>query len=139
MADTTHKGFNAIQTALTLTTANATDSAGSSTIDNSTALELYANVELVVTTQAAARSAGAKVSLYILHSLDGSNFDDALSSTADLVGAWALDATATARRRTLSDIPIPPGLFQFMVRNDTGQAFAASTTVKYRTHSIKTL
>lgn len=144
MADTTHKAYR--QTATTaLSTglnslANNTNSAASTTIDNTTNLDLFLDAELVLAAQGSARSTGATVSLYMVTALDGTNFDDANEVTAELVAVYPLDAATTARRRTVRDIPIPPASFQLFLRNSTGQAFAASgNTIRYRTHSVQTV
>ncbi len=50
--------------------------------------------------------------------------------------SFVLDAATTARRLTLTNIPIPPFKFKLYVRNDTGQVLAASgNTLKYRRHN----
>lgn len=118
--------------------ANNTISTASSAIDNSSDCHLFMDVELYVHTQGSNRSAGATVALLMLHTLDGTNYDDAHIDTAEVCAVFTFDATATtARRRTIRDIPIPPGLFKLAVRNQTGQTFASgSNTVKYRRHSL---
>lgn len=144
MAVTTHNGYTAAAVPQ-LTTglnslANATNSGASATIDNTTNLDLYMDCELVLAAQGAARSTGATVTLYIVNSLDGTNFDDVNETTAEVGGVWPLDAATTARRRTIRDIPVSPGKFQLFIRNNTGQAFAASgNTVSTRFHSVKTV
>lgn len=135
-----HTAYSAISTALGTelnSLANSGNSAASATIDNSGTRALYADFELVLAAQGVARSAGATVSLYLLTSLDGTNFDDAHEVTAEPAAVWALDAATNARRRTVRDVPIPPAPFRVFVRNSTGQAFAASgNTIRYRTHSV---
>lgn len=143
MADTKHKAYTqTAQTALSTglnSLANNSNSSASSSIDNTTNLDLYADIELVLAAQGSARSAGATVTVYLLTSLDGTNFDDANETTAEVAAVFPLDAATTARRRTVRDVSIPPALFQLLVRNSTGQAFAASgNTIRYRTHSVAT-
>lgn len=143
MADTTHKGYGSIQTALS-TELNSLASAGvssaSSAIDNTSALALFMDVELVVAAQGAARSTGASVTIQIVQALDGTNYGDVNATTAEILAVFALDAATTARRAVVRDIPIPPGLFQIFAVNGTGQALASSgNTVKYRTHSVQTV
>ena len=143
MADTTHKAYtSSAATALSTdlnSLANATASAASAAIDNSTVLDLYADWELVLGTQTA-RTAGCAVSLYITPSLDGTNYADVSSSSAELLGVFTLATGTGASRVVIRDTPIPPGLFKVFVVNSSTQAFNASgNTVKYRTHSIKTV
>lgn len=143
MASTIHKAYSQTATSILTTEldslATATNSAASSAIDNTSALDLFGDFELVVAAQGAARTAGGYVALYFTHALDGTNYDDVNEITAELVAVFSLDAATTARRRTVRDVPIPPGLFKVFARNVTGQSLAASSnTVKYRFHSITT-
>jgi hypothetical protein len=143
MAATTHQAYTAAA-ASALTTAldalaNATASAASSAIDNTSTLDLYADWELVLGTQSS-RTAGCAVALYITPSLDGTNYSDVSSSSAELLGVFTLATGTGAQRVIIRDTPIPPALFKVFVVNNSTQAFAASSnTVKYRTHSIKTV
>ena len=111
-------------------------------IDNTANLNTYMAVELFVNTQGVARSAGAYVSLYLLPSVDGTNYaygGAALTPSAQrLVGVFALDAAVTARYTVLVDLPIPPTKFMLLVQNNTGQAFAATlSTLKYRVYDMQ--
>ena len=143
MATTKHKAYTAA-VASTLTTelnalANGALSAASTAIDNTTNLDLYHDLTLVVAAQGSARSAGATVSVYLTPALDGTNYDDVNATTAELVAVFPLDAATTARQATRRDVPIPPGLFKYFVVNNTGQAFAASgSLLEFRAHSIET-
>lgn len=144
MTTTNHKAYtqtatNALTTGLD-SLANNTNSAASAAIDNTTNLDLFMDIELILAAQGSARSSGAYVAVYMAASLDGgTNFADAHETTAQLVATFPLDAATTARRCMATDIPIPPGQFKLFVRNATGQAFAASgSSLRYRTHSIAT-
>jgi hypothetical protein len=119
--------------------ANGSATAASAAIDNTSALDLFVDLELVVATQGSARSAGATVSVYMVTSLDGTNYDDVLAGVTELVAVFPLDAATTARRRTVRDVPCGPNKFKFFAVNNTGQALASSgNTVSYRFHSITT-
>lgn len=144
MAVTGHKAYTAA-IATTLSTelnslATATDSAASAAIDNGTNLDLYHDLTLTVAAQGVARTAGATVNVYLVPALDGTNYDDAISATAEQVASFPLDAATTARQVTRRDIPVPPGLFKYVARNQTGQAFAATgNLVEWRAHSVQTV
>ncbi len=143
MAVTKHKSYTAaIASALTTdlnSLANGSASAASAALDNTSNLDLYHDLTLTVAAQGSARSAGATVSVYLVMALDGTNYDDANASTAELVAVFSLDAATTARQATRRDVPVPPGLFKYFVVNNTGQAFAASgSLLEFRAHSIET-
>lgn len=143
MATTSHKAYTqsaatALSTELN-SLANGSSSSASSAIDNTSNLDLFMDVELLIAAQGSSRSAGAVVEIYMTTSLDGTNYDDATRGVSELVAIIPLDAATTARRRTVRSIDIPPANFKLFAYNGTGQAFAASgSTVRYRTHSITT-
>lgn len=141
MSTTSHKTYTqSATTALTTelnSLGNGSNSTASSAIDNTTNLDLFMDVELVIAAQGSSRSAGACVKVFMTNALDGTNYDDVNETTAELVAVFPLDAATTARRRTVRDVPIGPGKWKLFARNETGQAFAASgSTVSYRTHSL---
>jgi len=143
MATTKHKAYTAaIASALTTelnALANGSATAASSAIDNTSALDLFMDLTLTVATQGGSRSTGATVSVYLVPALDGTNYDDVTTTTAELVAVFPLDAATTARQATRRDVPIPPGLFKLFALNSTGQALAASgSLVEYRMHSVET-
>lgn len=143
MATTKHKSYTAaIASAITTganSLANNANTAASSAIDNTTNLDLFHDLTLTVAAQGSARSAGATVGVYLTMALDGTNYDDTNETTAELVAVFQLDAATTARQLTRRDVPIPPGLFKYFIRNQTGQAFAASGNIlEYRAHSLET-
>lgn len=134
----TQSATNALTTELN-SLANGTASGVSGAISNSANLDLVMDVELLVATQASARSAGATVALYLSRSLDDTNHADAVIGTDNPVFVFPLDAATTSRREVVSGIELIPGSVKLWVVNSTGQAFAASgNTVRYRTRSIET-
>ena len=143
MATTKHKAYTASSASLLTTELNSlasgSNSSASSALDNTSNLDLFIDVELVVAAQGSARSNGAYIALYMTQALDGTNYGDTHEITAKLVCVFPLDAATTARRATFQDMPIPPGLVKFFVRNATGQSLASSgNSVNFRAHSIET-
>lgn len=115
--------------------ANATRCAPSAAIDNSSGLYLYMDAELNVT-YGTNPSTGGYCGLYLLPSLDGTNYADGDASTvpqkALLVGVFELRASTSAQRLELTRIPIPPRKFKLLVDNQAGQAMGATgNTLKY--------
>ncbi len=111
-------------------------------IDNETdgTNEVFINLELSLAAQASARDSGATVDVYLLPSVDGSNYcfgDDSTDPPASAyAGSFVLDAATTARRVALVNLPLPPLKFKLLLINNTGQALAASgNTLKHRLHS----
>lgn len=143
MATTKHEAYSAsiasVHTTSLNSLANNANSAASSALDNTTALDLYDDLTLTIATQGSARSAGAIVIVYLITALDGTNYDAVNETTAEVAAVFTLDAATTARQLTRRDVPIPPGLFEYFVRNQTGQAFASSGNIlERRPHSIET-
>lgn len=143
MATTKHKAYTgAIASVLTTelnSLASGSASSASSALDNSSALDLFADLTLTVAAQGSARSAGANVSVYMTQALDGTNYDDTLAATAEVVAVFSLDAATTARQASRRDVPVPPGLFKLFAVNNTGQALAASGNIlEIRYHSVET-
>jgi hypothetical protein len=143
MATTRHKSYtSAIASVLTTdlnSLGNGSISAASSALDNTSNLDLYDDLTFTIATQGGARSAGATVSVLMVQALDGTNYDDVDTTCGQLVAVFQLDAATTARQVSVRDVPIPPGLFKYFVRNNTGQAFASSGNIlERRPHSIET-
>jgi hypothetical protein len=143
MATTRHKSYTAsiasVHTTSLNSLANNANSAASTAIDNTSNLDLYDDLTLTVATQGSARSTGASVVVYLIPALDGTNYDAVNETTAEVAAVFPLDAATTARQLTRRDVPIPPGLFEYFVRNQTGQAFAASGNIlERRSHSLET-
>ena len=104
--------------------------------------EMFLDLELLIALQGGSRDADGRVEIYILYSVDDTNFDMGGDSTdprpESLLTVFSLDAATTARYRTVTGLPIAPFDFKLLVMNETGQAFAASgNTLKYRLHSAE--
>src|SRR6516164_8580115 len=110
--------------------ANNTMSAASATYDNSTNLNIYCDIELVLASLSP--TSGAYCSVYIWEAPDGTNFpaqsdaDLRLTST-QLFCTIPIGTTAsTAQRVTVRNLVLPPAKIQFKLDNQTGVALNAS-------------
>jgi len=127
--------FTALSTELN-SLANDTACSPSSTLDNDSVGQRWpaAMVEIYIAAQGTARAAGASVSLYIIPTTDGTNYGDETDECLDnyIAKHFALDDTTTARYIT-GRVNLPPTDYKVVLKNNTGQAFAASgNTVKLR-------
>lgn len=122
--------------------ASATNSAASASHDNRTNLDPWGDFEINLGAQTA-RTGTPTVELYILRSLDETNFDTldpAINEKVHGARVLTLPTSTAAYRIVIYECPIPPGLFQVYLRNLTSQALAATlNTVKLRTRSLQTL
>jgi len=111
----------------------------SAAVDNDTGKHRYADFELVAT-YGTNPSAGAFVSLFLVESVDGTNYADGDASIAPpataLIGIFPIRAVTTAQRVAIRQVALSPFKFKIVIRNETGQAMAASgNTVKYCTYN----
>jgi hypothetical protein len=110
--------------------------------DATTAADLFGDFELVAT-YGTAPTAGTTVDLYLVPSIDGTNYADTPTATTAkglMVGSFELRNVTTAQRIAIRDVPLPPGLWKAIVQNNGGQAMAASgNTVKMRPHSMQSV
>lgn len=104
------------------------------------AAEVYGDFELVI----ASFTPGSNpvVELYLIRSVDGTNYEDGGGSVAPsqdaYVGAFQITTGTSAKRAVLRDVPLPPGLWKAVVRNLAGAAFPASgNTLRVRPHSLQ--
>lgn len=109
--------------------ANAATSTASSAFDNSTTRYPLFDIRLDLAEQGSARSAGATVAVYMICRTDGTNYDRASASTAELVAVFPLDAATTATKATRRGCSLPPENVEFFAVNSTGQAFAANSSI----------
>jgi hypothetical protein len=123
------------------TLAATTGKAISGALDNTTDLAIWADLELVVTF-GSNPTAGQVVEVYLVPSVDGTNYADGDASIAppypSLVAAFPVRAVTTAQRIAFRGVQLPPGLYKYQVSNKTGQAFAASgNTLKERRYGTQ--
>lgn len=112
-------------------------------IDNSSALDIFADVEVVLASLAAVAPNFVGVYLYPLNS-DASTYGDGKfgssaagpPSSTYFVGSIVMGAATQAWQGVLRGIILPPGKGKFVLHNQMGVAFAASSnTCKYRTYN----
>lgn len=103
-------------------------SAVGSPVDNTSNLDQYGAVE--VNLASLNPTTGAFLTLFLVQSVDGTNYEDAPSSTQpgyhQQIAVLPL-ATGSATKRVSSPIfKIPPGKFKFVLRNDANVALGSS-------------
>jgi len=128
--------FTALSTELN-SLANGAACSASSAFDNDSSGQRWpsAMAEVYVAAQGSNRAAGASVSIYIVPTTDGTNYGDVTDECLDayLVKSWSLDDGALAARYLTGRVVLPPTDYKVILKNTTGQAFAASgNTVKLR-------
>lgn len=114
--------------------ASGSISSASSAIDNTTDLYLYMSVELAL---ASLNPTGTPYcNLYLVKSLDGSNFEDlSTSASHEVVAVFPMATGSAAKRIVVANILIPPLQFKLAVENQTNVSLASSgSTLKYRRH-----
>ena len=112
-------------------------------IDNSTALDMFADIEVVLASLAAAAPNFVGVYFYPLNSDNSTYGDGRFGSSAAgpppsqyFVGTIGMVAATQAQQGTLRGIILPPGKGKFVLHNQMGVAFASSgNTLKYRTYN----
>ncbi len=102
----------------------------SAAIDNNTALDIYADAELLVDF-AVAPAVGALVELYLLPSVDDTNYPDGGTSldpsSTLLVGYFVVPAAVTTdQRMVIPRIVLPPRNYKVLLKNTGGQSFGSS-------------
>lgn len=120
--------------------ANGSYSNASSAIANATAKARFIAVELVLASLTPV--ANQTVTLWLLPSVDGTNYPDGGGSTAPepamALCTFRLTNATRAFRLTRANLPIPPLNFTLVVSNDTitsgANLAAANNTVKYVTY-----
>lgn len=110
-----------------------TGNAISAALDNSSALDLYMDLELLID-YAAAPTEGSLITAWVVRSLDGgSTYEDGGSGVKPrngAVGAFSLRAVTGNQRIGIPHVLVPPGFWKVtVVAEGTGQTAAASGNV----------
>ena len=113
-------------------------------INNSSDLNLYADVELVLAS-VAFTGLDSTVAVYLIPTLDGTNYPTwAGNGTTDeqenegyFVGVVTTTGTTAAQRLVIRDISLPNGKYKVALRNTSNIAFAATgNTLKLFPHNV---
>ena len=112
---------------------------------DATAAELLLDFELL-TGGSVTPGTGARADLYLLRSVDGTNYEDATTGASEslppdaFVGSFVPTSGAGTKRMALRDRPAPPGLWKAVVVNELGVALAATNnTLRVRAHSLQSV
>jgi len=102
--------------------------------------ELWDDLELAVT-YGTAPTAGSVVEIYLIPSVDGTNYVDGDATIVPpfsyLVGYFPLRAVTSAQRIGLRGVVLTPGLWKYLVSNLAGQSMAATgNTMKRRMYAM---
>lgn len=108
--------------------ANAAFSAVSGAYDNTTNLDEWA--AFVIDLASLNPTTGAYLQIFLVASLDGTNYEDAASATNpgshQLVATVSLTTGAAAKRAITALFRLPPGKMKWVLKNASNVAFAAS-------------
>ena len=103
--------------------------------------EMFINLELNLAATSS-RDADARIEIYVLYSVDDTNFDMGSASVdprpETLLTVMSFDAATAARTRMAVNLPIAPFDFKLLIMNELGQSFFGSgSTLKYRLQSAE--
>jgi hypothetical protein len=104
-------------------------------------LYLYADFELFINTTST-RADDARVDLYILEELDGSNYTygtDSIDPPGNAwVGSFLFDNTTATRYNHIRGVALPPTDFKVLLINELGVAMASSSnTLKWIKYNLQ--
>jgi hypothetical protein len=108
--------------------ANGAFSAVSAIYDNGTNLDEWAS--FVIDLASLTPTAGAYLQIFLVDSLDGTNYEDAPSTTnpgiQKLVATVSLNAAVGTKREITAPFRLPPGKMKWVVKNAAGVALGAT-------------
>lgn len=120
------------------TLTNGSYSAASTAIANESGL--YENIALELFLASLTPTGSPSCSVYLLATLDATNYEDGGGATAPALGAllcvFDLSTSASTKRRTKTGLVIPPLGFKLVLQNNSGVSFAGSgSTLRYRRYN----
>jgi hypothetical protein len=144
-------GYLVTETAIAWTSGQGLNSAAdneytdlSDEIDNTTNLYAFVDVYLDIAS-AAFTGADSLIAIYIVPTVDGTNYPTWTQATTDqqenenyFRAACVTTGTTAAQKMVAERLAVPPGKYKYAFRNQAGAAFAASgNTAEWRPHSYK--
>lgn len=118
-----------------LATANLGALSGTGTgviLDNTSALNLYADFRIFTSTLGGAPTLGNHLDLYMWTSLDGTNYETSTAAgtvapdASKRVGSFVVATVGTSQTLDIWRIPLIPGKMKFQLFNNCGQALPAT-------------
>jgi hypothetical protein len=111
---------------------NGSMSAASAEIDNSAALELFADLGLHLDSMTT--TAGARIDIYILQALDGTNYPAVTAAVlrgqpSMLLCSIGLYVGTNAQDPTMRNLLLPPTKFKLVLDNQSGATLPAANTL----------
>jgi hypothetical protein len=120
--------------------ANTIGAVGAAVIDNSVNLDRWGWIEFVPGGSAFQPLVGGTLMIYLIPSLDGTNYDEGPATTTNLAGhlevvTIQLKNTSASTHRAMSQqaFPLPPCKFKFAVFNKSGATIPASSVINFYT------
>ncbi len=146
MAKQLWQGFEEAASNILTTELNSLADGGnklSAAFDNSADLFVFEDVEVLVKS-VTTPAADAHAKLYILPSVDGTNYADGTDSIdpadSNEVYTVLVRAAAADQYHTFRGIILPPGLYKYLFMSEIGVTMAATlNTLKRRPYNLKTV
>lgn len=130
------KSANARTSGISGDTLNSGANVLGSSVDNSTNLDRYLDLDLSFTC-GTAPTANDVIEIYALYAIDGTNFEDGDATPTDptkhAVAHVAARAVTSEQRQAVLNIPIAPYHFRLLLKSELDQNCTA--TVDARTHN----
>lgn len=138
----TTSGWTSAFGSITDSLASGSAVASSISITNGTALDIFADISMSLSSAAFALPLYMGFFLYPLNQ-DGTTYgDNNFTSASTLtppgnyaIGTIGVSTTAGAQNGSLVRVVLPPGTFKFVVQNNAGVTLGSGNTIQYRTYN----